>query len=138
MTSGFKTVFSQDVFQAPANFSHARVLDNGLVYASAQIPLDTNGKIVGTTIEEQTEQVLKNHEAILVAAGSSLKNILRINVYLVEPSDYSGFSDIYSKFANVVIVKMIPDPKPPRGCIFVKALPAGAKVEMDLIAIMGA
>jgi enamine deaminase RidA (YjgF/YER057c/UK114 family) len=43
------------------------------------------------------EQVLKNHEAILVAAGSSLKNILRINVYLVEPSDYSGFSDVYSK-----------------------------------------
>ncbi|EXK43539.1 hypothetical protein FOXG_18861 [Fusarium oxysporum f. sp. lycopersici 4287] len=130
MTSGFKTVFSQDVFQAPANFSHARVLDNGLVYASAQIPLDTEGKIVGTTIEKQTEQVLKNHEAILIAAGSSLKNILRINVYLVEPSDYSGFSDIYSK--------MIPDPKPPRGCIFVNALPAGAKVEMDLVAIVGA
>ncbi|KAH7231168.1 putative endoribonuclease L-PSP [Fusarium tricinctum] len=134
MTSGFKTVFSQDVFQAPANFSHARVLDNGLVYASAQIPLDTNGKIVGTTIEEQTEQVLKNHEAILVAAGSSLKNILRINVYLVEPSDYSGFSD----FANASsFVKMIPDSKPPRGCVFVKALPAGAKVEMDLVALVG-
>ncbi|CAG9990365.1 unnamed protein product [Clonostachys byssicola] len=149
MSNEVTTIFSEDAFQAPANFcktsararsvriiitsltfqyllvAHARIF-NGIVYASGQIPLNTSGKIVGDTIEEQTEQVLKNHLAILKAAGSSPERILRINVYLVNTEDYNGFSTTYNQ--------MIPDPKPPRGCIFVKALPAGARVEMDLVA----
>ncbi|PVH68680.1 putative translation initiation inhibitor, partial [Cadophora sp. DSE1049] len=105
--------------------AHARIF-NGIIYNSGQIPLNTEGKVVGTTIEEQTEQVIKNQKSILEAAGSSLDQVLRINVYLVEPSEYNGFSETYNR--------LIPDPKPPRGCIFVKALPAGSKIEIDLVA----
>ncbi|KAH7377434.1 putative endoribonuclease L-PSP [Cadophora sp. MPI-SDFR-AT-0126] len=125
MSSDIQTIFSKDAFSAPANFSHARVF-HGIIYNSGQIPLNTEGRIVGTTIEEQTEQVIRNQAAILEAAGSNLGRVLRINVYLVESTDYQGFSETYNK--------LIPDPKPPRGCIFVKALPAGSKIEIDLVA----
>ncbi|KAG9657359.1 hypothetical protein KCU64_g5251, partial [Aureobasidium melanogenum] len=125
MSGTVQTVVADGAFKAPANFSHARVF-NGIIYNAGQIPLDTSGQLVANTIESQTKQVIENHEAILKAAGSGLDRILRINVYLTETADYAGFSETYNA--------LIPDPKPARACVFVKSLPASARVEMDLVA----
>ncbi|KAL0258324.1 hypothetical protein SLS55_007500 [Diplodia seriata] len=97
-----------------------------LVYTTGQIGADVAGTLVGKDIASQTEQVLKNLCAILEAAGSSLARVVKVNIYMVDQSEYAGMNEVYKA--------MMPDPKPPRACVFVKGLPAGASVEMEMVA----
>ena len=81
-------------------YSHA-VVANGFIFISGQAPLKPGGapgEFVGTTIQEQTRQVLRNIEAILKELGSSLDNIVKTTVYLVNPSDFKGMNDAYREF----------------------------------------
>ncbi|MBR2904202.1 MAG: RidA family protein [Clostridia bacterium] len=97
-----------------------------LVFTSGQIPLDpATGTMVGATIEEQTEQVMKNLSAVLTAAGSSLEKAVKTTCFLANIADFAAFNGVYAKYFTE---------KPARSCVAVKDLPKGALVEVEVIA----
>ena len=70
-------------------------ITNGFFYSSGQVPLDpATGAVVGTTIEEQTEQVMKNLGALLKAAGVSYENVVKTTCFLADMGDFGKFNDI--------------------------------------------
>ncbi|HET9085277.1 MAG TPA: RidA family protein [Candidatus Limnocylindrales bacterium] len=82
----------------PFPFSQA-VVAAGLVFVSGQGPFDPeNGAIVGSTIQEQTRQAMRNVEAILVAAGSSLARVASVQFLLTNPEDFAGFNEEWSRW----------------------------------------
>lgn len=110
----------------PQSYSQA-VKAAGLVFVSGQGPFSpNNGEIVGTTIQEQTAQCLKNISAILEAAGSSLERVVSATVILVEESDFAGMNEEWIKwFAN--------DP-PARQGAKLPIRPPGMKISIAAIA----
>ena len=97
------------------------------LYTSGQISLDPNSmELITGNIEVETERVLKNIEAILLADGLSLNNIIKTTVYLTDLSEFGRKNQVYEKF--------FVETKPARACVQVAALPKGAKVESDAIA----
>lgn len=113
---------------AGAPYSQA-VTHAGLVYVSGQIGLDPEtGNLVAGGIEAQGEQALRNLAAILAAAGSGLDRVLRATVYLAELEDWPTLNDVYRRHFD--------DPAPARSAFQVAGLPAGALVEVDVIAAL--
>lgn len=111
--------------QAIGPYSQAVVVGN-LVFTSGQIPLDPEtGVLVGENITEQTHRVCKNLEAVLVAAGSSLKNAVKTVCFLSDIANFSAFNEVYAQYFTE---------KPARSCVAVKDLPKGALVEVEVIA----
>ena len=116
---------------APAPFQGApysqAIISGSLVFVSGQLSLrPDHAEIVGDTIQEQTEQVFANLGAILEAAGSSLEQLVKTTVYLVDLSDFQGMNEVYARHVG--------DRPPARATIEVSALPSGAKVEIEAIA----
>ena len=111
--------------QAIGPYSQAVVVGN-LVFTSGQIPLDPEtGVLVGENITEQTHRVCKNLEAVLVAAGSSLKKAVKTVCFLSDIANFSAFNEVYAQYFTE---------KPARSCVAVKDLPKGALVEVEVIA----
>ena len=82
----------------PFPFSQA-VVAAGLVFVSGQGPFDPDtGVIVGSTIQEQTRQAMRNVEAILVAAGSSLERVASVQFLLTNPEDFAGFNEEWARW----------------------------------------
>jgi len=82
----------------PFPFSQA-VVAAGLIFVSGQGPFDPEtGAIVGSTIQEQTRQAMRNVEAILVAAGSSLEQVASVQFLLTDPEDFAGFNEEWSRW----------------------------------------
>ena len=107
-------------------YSHA-VAAGGLLFTSGQIALvPETGALAGDTIEEQTEQVLKNLEAVLAAHQMTFADVVKTTVFLTDLADFSVVNRIYGT--------RFPSAPPARSCVQVAALPAGAKVEIELIA----
>lgn len=80
-------------------YSHA-VVANGFVFVSAQTPLKPGGaagEFAGTTIGDQTRQALRNVETILKDLGASLEDVVKVTVYLANPSDYKGMNEAYKE-----------------------------------------
>ena len=97
------------------------------LYTSGQIALNPeNMQMMSGKIEEETEWVLKNLEAILKADGMSFAHIIKTTVYLTDLGEFSRMNQVYEKFFG--------ETKPARACVQVAALPKGAKVEIDAIA----
>lgn len=106
-------------------YSQAMTVGN-LVYTSGQIPLDpATGAIVGDTIAEQTHRVCQNLDAVLTAAGSSLKNVVKTLCFLSDMADFAAFNEVYAQYFTE---------NPARSCVAVKALPKGALVEVEVVA----
>lgn len=106
-------------------YSQAITVGN-LVFTSGQIALDPEtGALHGETIEEQTEQVMKNLKAVLEASGSSLKSAVKTVCFLSEISDFAAFNEVYGLYFTE---------KPARSCVAVKDLPKGALVEVEVVA----
>lgn len=104
------------------------VVANGILYTSGQIAIDPAvGDIVATTIEGQTEQVMKNLAAVLEAAGSSFDKAIKTTCFLANIADFAVFNGIYGKYFSS---------KPARSCVAVKDLPKGALVEVEVIALV--
>lgn len=102
---------------------------NDLVFASGQIPLDPRtGKIVQGEIEDETRQVLSNLKAVLEASGASLASVVKATVYLTDMSLFPRVNAIYAEAFDS-------DPAPARATVEVSALPLGAHVEIDAIAV---
>ena len=100
---------------------------NGVIYTAGQIPIDpATGNFVEGGIREQTRQVLRNLEAVVQAAGSSLKSVVKATVFLKNMSDFAAMNEVYGEFLRTV--------KPARSTVAVAELPRGALIEIDLIA----
>jgi 2-iminobutanoate/2-iminopropanoate deaminase len=113
---------------AGAPYSQA-ITHAGLVYVSGQIGLDPEtGNLVAGGIEAQSEQALRNLAAILAAAGSGLDRVLRATVYLAVLEDWPALNDVYRRHFD--------DPAPARTAFQAAGLPAGALVEVDVIAAL--
>lgn len=99
----------------------------GLLFASGQIPLDPEtGEIVGSTIEEQTAQVMKNVAAVLEAAGTDFDHVVKTTCFLNDMNDFAAFNAEYAKSFGEV--------RPARSAVAVEKLPKGALVEVEVIA----
>lgn len=108
-------------------YSQAIVVGD-MVYTSGQIPLDPeSGSIVGTTITEQAEQVMKNLTAVLEAAGTSFENAVKTTCFLADMGDFAAFNEVYAKHITSA---------PARSCVAVKTLPKGALVEVEVVALI--
>jgi 2-iminobutanoate/2-iminopropanoate deaminase len=107
-------------------YSHAAEIA-GFVYLSGQTPLDKGtGKLVEGGIAVQTDQVLKNLESVLKAAGLSFSDVVKVQVFLTDMKDFPEINRVYeSRFSP---------PYPARSTLGVAALPLGAKVEIEMIA----
>ncbi len=118
-----------DAPQAIGPYSQAICTDS-LVFVSGQIPLDPHtGEIVEATIEIQTRQVLQNVQAVLEAAGSSLDRVVKTLVFLKNIEDFAAMNAIYAEFFT--------HEPPARSAVQVAALPKGALVEIEVIALRG-
>jgi 2-iminobutanoate/2-iminopropanoate deaminase len=124
-----KSVVRTDSAPAPfrgAPYSQA-IRYGDLVFVAGQVALKAgHDAIVGDTIEEQTEQVCKNLEAILEAAGSSFGQLLNTTVYLTDFGDFAGVNEVYGRYVG--------DKPPARATVQITALPMGAKVEIAVVA----
>lgn len=103
---------------------------NGMLFCSGQIPIDTaTGEFVEGGVVEQTEQVLKNMSAVLEAGGSSVADVVKTTVFLADMSDFGAMNEVYAKYFDAN--------KPARATVQAAALPKGALVEIECIAIAG-
>ena len=106
-------------------YSQAMV-SRGMVYTSGQIAIDPlTNTVKGTTIEEQTEQVMKNLGAVLATSGSSFEKAVKTTCYLADRNDFAAFNEIYGRYFTSL---------PARSCVAVKTLPKGVLVEVEVIA----
>lgn len=108
-------------------YSHA-VSAGGLLFTSGQIPLiPETGKLVDGGIEEQAKQVFANIRAVLAASGLDYSDVIKTTVFMADLADFAAFNALYGQLFES-------DP-PARSCVQVAALPAGAKVEMEVVAV---
>lgn len=104
---------------------------NGTLYASGQIPINpATGEMVVGGITEQTEQVMKNVDAILKAAGLTPDRVVKTTCYLTSMEHFAAFNEVYAAYF---------EPHhhfPARSCIAVKELPKGALVEVEILGLV--
>ncbi len=102
------------------------IILNGIAFFSGQIPLSPEtGEVVGTTIEEQTEQVMQNIKALLESQGAEFTDVVKTTCFLADMADFAAFNEVYAKYFTG---------KPARSCVAVKALPKGVLCEVETIA----
>ncbi len=107
-------------------YSHA-VAAGDLLFTSGQLGMDpATGKLAGENIEAQTEQALKNLEAVLAANEMTFSNVVKTTIFLADLGDFATVNAIYAT--------RFPSNPPARSCFQVAALPAGAKIEIEAIA----
>ena len=107
-------------------YSQGVVLD-GWIWTCGQVALDPGaGALVGSDAATQSDRVLRNIEAILNDAGSSLERVVRTTVYLTNMDDFAAVNEVYARY--------FPTSFPARACVEVSRLPLGALVEIDAVA----
>lgn len=99
-----------------------------LIYTAGQVPIDpATGKLVEGDIQAQTRQVIQNLKEVLEAAGSSLDNVVKTTVFLQDINDYAAVNEVYGSFFG--------NSAPARSAVQVAALPLGARIEIEVVAI---
>lgn len=98
-----------------------------VMFVSGQIPVDPATGKMPESIEEQAAQSLTNLRNILVAEGLSMKNVIKTTVFLADLADFAAVNAVYESFFEA--------PYPARSCVQVAAIPKGAGVEIECIAI---
>ena len=125
-----KEVVRTDAAPAPfqgAPYSQA-IKAGGLVFVAGQVALEPgHSEIVGDTVQEQTERILMNLQAILEAAGSGLDRLVKTTVFLQSLDDFQGMNEVYAKHVG--------DRPPARSTVEVAKLPSGALVEIEAVAL---
>ncbi|MEN9208483.1 MAG: RidA family protein [Gloeomargarita sp. GMQP_bins_120] len=99
------------------------------VFLSGQIPLNTQGEVVGKDITAQTRQVMENLGAVLRAAGCSWQHVVKTTVYLVDLGDFAAMNQVYAEYFPAGYA-------PARSCVQVARLPKDVRVEIEAIAVM--
>lgn len=101
---------------------------NGMIFTSGQIPLcPETGELVTESIEKAAERSLENNKAILENAGSSLDKVIKVAIFLADINDFAKVNEVYGKYFS--------EHKPARSCVQVAALPKGAPIEIEMIAL---
>ena len=98
-----------------------------LLFASGQIPLNPATGEMPESVEEQAAQALENVRNILAAAGLGMKDVVKTTVFLSDLADFTAVNEVYAKAFQ--------EPFPARSCVQVAAIPRGAKVEIECIAV---
>jgi 2-iminobutanoate/2-iminopropanoate deaminase len=120
-----KKIYTDNAPAAIGPYSQA-IVHGDLVFTSGQIPIDpTTGNVDAQGITAQTEQVMHNLEAVLIAAGSSFDKAIKTTCFLSDMGDFAEFNEVYAKYFTE---------KPARSCVAVKSLPKGVLVEVEVIA----
>lgn len=123
-----EVVSTEDAPGAIGPYSQA-IKANGMVFCSGQIPIDpATGQFVSDDIAEQTEQVFKNLEAVLKAAGASLASVVKTTVFLADMNDFAAMNDVYARWFS--------ENKPARATVQAARLPRDARVEIDCVATL--
>lgn len=113
--------------QAIGPYSQGIVVNN-MFFSSGQIPLTPNGGLVSGGIKEQTEQVFKNLQGVLQAAGASLDTVVKATVFIKNMDDFAELNDVYGQFFT--------EHKPARSTVEVARLPKDVLVEIEVIALV--
>ncbi len=104
------------------------IVSGGFVFTSGQLPLDpASGALVSRSIRMQTEQAIANLRAVLEASDSSLDRVFKTTCYLTNLSDFAAFNEVYASYFPHA---------PARSCVEVSALPRGAAVEIEAVALL--
>jgi reactive intermediate/imine deaminase len=120
-------VYTDDAPAAVGAYSQATTTDD-LVFTAGQIPLTPDGDLLDdASVADQTEQALKNVEAVLEEAGSAMDDVLKVTVYLEDIQHFDTMNDSYATFFDS-------DP-PARSAVGVDALPKGVAVEIEAVAV---
>lgn len=123
-----RKIINSDLAPAAIGPYSQGVITEQFIFTSGQIPIDpAQGKIVAETIEEQAEQVMKNIKAILAESGVGMDRIVKTTCFLADLNDFAAFNAVYGKY--------FPENPPARSCFAVAALPMGAKLEVECIAV---
>jgi len=110
-------------------YSQAVKAEGGFVFTAGQLALDpVSGELVGRTAAEQAEQALKNLQEVLEAGGSGLAHVVKTTVFLQNMNDFAAVNEVYARFFAT-------NP-PARSAIAVAALPKGALVEIEAVALV--
>ena len=120
-----KHLYTKNSPAAIGPYSQAVAIDN-LVFLSGQIPLNNKGKMVEGTVEQQTQQIFSNIEAILIEGGGTLNDLVKLTVFLTSLDDF--------EVINKTMMSRLTRPYPARSCVEVSALPKGSTIEVEAIA----
>jgi 2-iminobutanoate/2-iminopropanoate deaminase len=112
-------------FQGAPYNQAVRVGDFVFVAGQLGVVLQT-GELAGPTVEEQTEQIMRNLAVILDEAGSSLDRLVKTTVFLLDLVDFAGMNEVYARHVG--------DRPPARSTVGISQLPSGARVEIETIA----
>lgn len=126
-----RSIISTD--KAPAAvgpYSQAIRLGN-MVYTAGQIPLDpATGQLVAGGVEAETQQVMENLSQVLAAAGSDLADVVKTTIFITDINDFGLVNQVYGQFFTAA--------PPARSTVQVAALPLGAQVEIEAVAVVHA
>ena len=124
--SKFERINTDNAPGAVGPYSQAMATDN-LVYTSGQLGINPADKAMPEGVREQAELCLSNVKAVLDAAGSGMDKVLKATVFLTDMNDFAVVNEVYGGVFS--------QPYPARSCFAVKALPLGAKVEIEVVAV---
>ena len=124
-----EAVSAADAPQAIGPYTPA-IRAGNLLFISGQVAIDpATGAFVDGDISAQTEQVMRNLSALLTAAGASFAHVVRSTVFLADMDEFAAMNAVYARY--------VVDPPPARATVQVARLPKDARVEIDLIAVLG-
>jgi len=120
-------VFDPHAPEPVGPYSHAAIGADGTLFLSGQTPIDpSTGRLVDGEVATQTRQVFANLASVLSAAGRTLDDVTKVNVYLVDMADFAAMNGVYATIFS--------SPYPARTTVAVAGLPLGARVEIELVA----
>ncbi len=123
-----QSVHTKEAPAAIGPYSQAVKAQN-TIYVSGQLPVDpATGEFAGDDIKSQTEQSLKNIQNILKEAGADMGNVVKTTVLLADIADFAAMNEVYATFFK--------EPFPARAAFQVAAIPKGAKVEIEAVAVL--
>jgi 2-iminobutanoate/2-iminopropanoate deaminase len=106
------------------------IVANGFVFCAGQTPVDpATGKLVEGDVSVQTRRCLDNLAAVLGSAGSGWAHAVKVSVFLKDLGDFAAMNAVYAEY--------MPNPPPVRSTVEVAGLPLGARVEIDVVAVLG-
>jgi 2-iminobutanoate/2-iminopropanoate deaminase len=130
MTPTLRPIATPGAPAAIGPYSQA-IVAGGLVFTAGQVALDPKTmELVAGDVKAQTERVFANLTAVLQAAGTGLDRVVKATVFLADMADFAAMNEVYAKAFG--------DHRPARSTVAVKTLPKTAKVEIDLVAVVGA
>ncbi|MFT4062076.1 MAG: RidA family protein [Edaphocola sp.] len=124
-----KKIINTDAAPAPIGPYNQAVQTANLLFVSGQIPLDAaTGQLVTTGIQDATQKVMQNLEAILKTAGAGFGNVVKATIFLTDMAQFGAVNQVYGQYFD--------NAAPARECVQVAALPKGVEVEISVVAAL--